>query len=99
MRLGICTLLMLWVGCASTPQRLGTDDLLLGSGDHLVIVITNRECPDIRGVVDSSGDISMPFVGKLHVAGLTLGQASKTIETAYFPSCFREPIKVSLSKL
>ena len=65
----------------------------------MVIVITNRECPDIREVVDAFGDISMPYVGKLHVAGMTVQQAARTIEAAYFPSCFNDPIRVSLSRL
>ena|SRR6185437_1422569 len=99
MRLGIFALLFLLVGCASAPPRVVTDEHLLGVGDRLVIVIINRESPDIREAVDASGSISMPFVGKLHVAGMDLEQAARTIETAYFPSCFREPIKVRLSKL
>lgn len=99
MRIGICTLLLLLVGCASAPQRVVTDEHTLGAGDHLRIVITNRECPEIRQVVDTSGDISMPLAGKLHVAGMTLEQAAKTIEAAYWSSgCFGERIRVSLSR-
>lgn len=99
MRLGICTLLLLVIGCTSTPPRVVTDEHPLMVGDRLVIVITNREGPDIREVVDASGNISMPFVGKLQVAGMTMQQAARAIEARYFPSCFREPIRVSLSKL
>jgi protein involved in polysaccharide export with SLBB domain len=67
--------------------------------DHLNVVIANRECPEIRQVVDVTGHVLMPFAIKLHVAGMTLDQAAKAIEAAYLPSCFREPLKVSVSKL
>ena len=99
MRFGICTLLLLLVGCNSAPQRGVTNEHALGPGDRLGIVITNRECPDIREVVDASGDISLPLVGKVRVGGMSLKQAAKAVESAYWPSCFREPINVSLLRL
>ena len=92
-------LLILLVGCASTPRSVVTDEHPIRAGDRLLIVIANRECPEIREVVDASGDISMPLVGKLHVGDMTLRQASKAIEAAYLPSCVQDQIKVSLCKL
>lgn len=100
MRIGIYTLLLMLVGCASAPQRVLTNRHTLGSGDRLRIVITNRESPEFYQAVDTSGDISMPLAGKLHVSGMTLEEAAKGIEDAYWLSgCWRERIRVSVSKL
>ena len=98
MRLAFCTLLVVLVGCTSTPQPAVTDSPAVAPGDRLAIVITNRECPDIHEVVDASGSITMPFVGTLRVAGMTLDQVTETIEAAHWPPCFSEPIRVSLAR-
>ena len=63
------------------------------------MVVTNRVMPPIRTVVGESGDVSMPYVAKLRVAGMTLEEAARTIEASYFLSCFQDPVKVVLSKL
>ena len=101
MRVAICLFLLFLAGCTSTRQRAAVDSKTLTPGDSLVVVVTNRECPPIRDVVDACGDISMPYVGKLRIAGKTLLQTAETIESAYRPSCglFRDPIKVSVSLL
>ncbi len=71
----------------------------VAAGDRLLVTFSNRDVPAVTAAVDSAGDISMPLVGKLHVAGLTLEQAAHVIESAYYPQCWREPVKVSISRL
>ena len=47
-------------------------DLTIGSGDMLQISVPNvRELKDRTVRVDGKGDIALPLVGSLHVAGLT----------------------------
>ena len=100
MRSVISLLLILLVGCATAPKHVASDSPTVAPGDHLVIVVTNRECPEIREVVDASGDISLPLAGKRHVGGMTLEQAAKAIEDVYWSSgCFGERIRISLSRL
>lgn len=99
MRVAICLLLLSLAGCTSTRRRAAVDSETVAPADSLVVVVTNRDCPEIRVLVDASGDILMPYAVKLRIAGKTLLQTAETIESAYRPSCFREPIKVSVSKL
>lgn len=49
----------------------------------------------IRRVVDSAGDVVLPDVGKVHVAGMTLEQVPQAIMERYLPRGVGRPIKVS----
>jgi protein involved in polysaccharide export with SLBB domain len=93
MRTGIFSLLLLWLmsGCATQSQQVS-----VRAGDCLLIVCTNRQSPEIRQVVDSAGDITLPLVGTLCVAGMTLRQAGESIGAAYRPSWPPDP-KFSVS--
>jgi protein involved in polysaccharide export with SLBB domain len=100
MRFLATTLLLLFVmyGCASHPSMQPPSEELLRSGDCLLIEFPKRETPGIRRVIDSSGDIDMPLLGKLHLAGLTLQQAQTLIETAYRGGGPILPVYVSVSR-
>jgi hypothetical protein len=91
MRYCLCILLSVLLGCASTQHPLV-------AGDRLLVTFTNRDVPVVRTTVDAAGEISLPLAGKLRIAGMTLGRAARAIETQY-PACWREPVKVSLSRL
>lgn len=96
MRTGVFSFLLLWLisGCATQSQQVS-----VRNGDCLLIVCTNRQSPEIRQVVDSAGDISLPLVGKLHVAGLTLGEVRESIGKVYRPTWPPEPeFSVSLCR-
>jgi protein involved in polysaccharide export with SLBB domain len=86
------------LGCASTPQQ-SSDGGPIVAGDRLMIAFTNRDVSHVPDVVDAKGEISLPFAGKLRVAGMSLHQAAQAIQMEYRLSCFRDPIKVSLSRL
>lgn len=62
---------------------LPASEPLLRSGECLLIQFTDRSVYENRIVIDPTGDISLPYVGKLHVAGMTLQQARQAIVTAY----------------
>ena len=96
MRFAFCTPFLLLFGCASAPI---TSDRPLESGDRITVVFTNRKVPEINQVVDAAGKISMPYLGTVQLEGLTLRDAERAIEKMYLPSCFKEPIRVSLSRL
>jgi polysaccharide biosynthesis/export protein len=60
--------------------------LRIGTGDLLEISIsTVIGAPDVncKARVSSSGDITLPLVGSLHVAGMTAEEAQATIEKKY----------------
>ena len=85
-----CLVAVLLCGCAHpTPsfQTIPTvDNTPLAPGDCIRVVSGVVETA-VGGlptyVLDSSGDISMPHVSRLHLAGLTLQQAAEQIEHAY----------------
>jgi polysaccharide export outer membrane protein len=99
-------LLLLLCGCASRPQHvaipgpsLRSGDYLLVIGDRLLVVFTRGDqTGEIVQIIDPSGSISLPLVGKLHVAGMTSRQARQRIKTAYQAACWLPPLEVSISK-
>lgn len=57
--------------------------LKIGSGD--LIEVTMFQNPDLSGRyrVDEMGDITVPLIGHVHVAGMTADEAAATIEKLY----------------
>ena len=57
--------------------------LVIGSGD--LIDVSMFDAPELTGHfrVDDKGDVEMPLLDSIHVAGLTAGQAAKLIEDQY----------------
>jgi protein involved in polysaccharide export with SLBB domain len=96
MRTGIFSLLLLSLltGCGTQSQQVS-----VRSGDCLSIVCTTRQSREIRQVVDPAGDISLPLIGKLHVADMTLREIGESVGRAYHPSWPPEPeFSVSLCR-
>lgn len=73
-------------GCATRGYQTS-----VRTGDCLLLVCTNRQSPEIHQVVDSAGDISLPLVGKLRVAGRTLREVGELVGKAYRPTSPPEP--------
>jgi protein involved in polysaccharide export with SLBB domain len=84
-------LLLLTFGCASQQPRAGIQERLLRPGDCLVITVTTPQTPELRLVIDPAGNISMPFLGEFHVAGLTLRQAGASIKAGYRTEALPRP--------
>ena len=68
----------------------------IGPFDKLKYVLVGLEPPDGEAVVDTSGNISIPLAGQVHVGGLTPGEAEAAIVAALRQRYVREPI-VSLN--
>jgi polysaccharide export outer membrane protein len=76
----------------STPGKVTTPDVPVSSGDLLAVSVLGA--PDYRYDVrvSSSGDISLPMVGSIRVAGLTTPQAEAAIaQTLEKQGFFNEP--------
>lgn len=82
-----------------TSQETGTvvmrDEYLLGPGDILFVNVSGK--PEFSTVaagkgsrVDGAGNVHLPFVGGVRVAGLTLDQAQSAVKNA-FSSYLRDP--------
>jgi polysaccharide biosynthesis/export protein len=96
-------LLTLAVGLrSSTAQSTGgsasahSDYLLIGAGD-LVNVTVFRE-PDLaaKSRVDADGNITLPLIGRVHVAGLAPQQAQKVVAASYEEAHYLRSPQVSL---
>jgi len=103
MRFGsLSVLVLLFVcGCASTPKpspkEVDTQPLVPGDCISAVFNLYSPNQMSQSFVVDSSGDISLFWVGKLHVAGLTLQEAKQQIEDSCRPIDI-PPLRVSVRR-
>ena len=64
------------------------DDVALRPGDQLAIRLAGVPSEEINQVsgaytVDGAGNINLPFIGKIHAAGLKQAEAQSSIESAY----------------
>jgi hypothetical protein len=84
-------LLVLVCGCASRSLHVTEGDGGIRPGDCVVVELPGQSTPDIRRVVDADGDLSLPFVGTLHVGGMTLPALRQAILAAYHRSWPPEP--------
>jgi protein involved in polysaccharide export with SLBB domain len=81
-------------GCRSLPpQSSEFHQGTLARGDCLIIVLSserisaepNSATVQFTGSIDSTGDITLPLIGKLHVLGLTLNESKILINSAIVP--------------
>lgn len=80
----VCLLLC---GCASRPAlivAIGPDESPLAAGDCIVMeVVIGLHGNERIHVIDPTGEISMPLLGRLPVAGLTVKQVEELLEKEY----------------
>jgi len=57
-----------------------SDDYRLGTGDAMMLYVFGSATFDLPLVVDRTGDITVPKVGSVHVAGLRLGDARQQVQ-------------------
>ena len=67
---------------------LHADDVPLRSGDQLTLRLAGvpmEEISQVTGVysVDGAGDINVPYLGKVHAAGLKQAEVQASIEALY----------------
>jgi polysaccharide biosynthesis/export protein len=87
--------LMVWLTPMVCPKALASDDAAyrLGSGDVVKISILagGEEQVAKEMVVGDTGDVTVPFIGKLPAAGLTINELEKQIVTPLARDFFVEP--------
>lgn len=73
-------LIVIFQAAAWTSPAL-SQDYILGEGDVLTISVYDQ--PDLKSIVRISGDgmITLPLIGQVRAAGMTVGLLSKNIET------------------
>lgn len=90
----ILSILIAVSGCASPGfcKTGGVDDVRVGD---TVVVELPGSTPSIRLVVDPDGAILLPFIGKMHVQGMTPSEARRSIRAAYH-RCWPPDLEVSI---
>jgi polysaccharide export outer membrane protein len=73
---------------ATSLSAIHADDVALRSGDQLSIRLAGVPSEDINQVsgaytVDGGGNINLPYIGKIHAAGLRKADVQNSIENAY----------------
>lgn len=73
-------------GNFSTAQSITKEDratdYILGSGDLIIITVFESAELNTETRISSRGDLAMPLLGRVHIEGLTSGEAEKKIEQA-----------------
>lgn len=77
---------------AEPPANLSTEGATLGSGDLLEISVFGVQELSQSARVSSTGDISLPLIGRVPVAGLTTAAAERLLESKFRDGGFvRDP--------
>lgn len=88
------------LGLTEYPMDLPAGpEYVLGSGDDLVIDIWGGVSQQISRVVDREGRVSLPEAGPVTVAGITLANAEKRIQSALEPQFRGAKVGVSVRRL
>lgn len=75
----------------------GQDDIVLQSGDEVVIVIPERgHAAEIIEVIDENGEVSLGFYGRAYLAGMTLVEARDELRDV-LGTYFRSTAGVAIS--
>jgi protein involved in polysaccharide export with SLBB domain len=76
---------------APLPPKGQIPETRLRPGDSIQVRIDGVTPPvaPLEVTIDENGEISMPFIGKIKTAGLTIGELSRKIESAYVPNYYR----------
>ena len=71
-----------YTSARSIPLVSDLSDYIIGSGDLVTITVFESEELNTETRVSSSGYVSMPLLGRVHIEELTAGEAEKKIEEA-----------------
>jgi len=74
-------------------------DYVLGPGDNLVVNMWGGQSQRLNRSIDQQGQLALPEVGTVMLAGLTMGQAQTTIATALGHQFQNERVEISLGRL
>lgn len=100
MRLSLCLLLLLLLGCAPgqglPPIPSGPGDYRLGAGDTVRLIVFGEDQLSGEYRVSDAGNIAVPLLGGVHTAGLTPAGLERAIASALVrDKLLREPSVVT----
>jgi polysaccharide export outer membrane protein len=68
---------------SAKPSGAAAESLLIGAGDLVHVTVFRMPDLETKARVTDAGDVTLPLVGKVHIAGLTPAEASRTVEQQY----------------
>ena len=81
----------------NTPQAEAHADYVLGPGDQITIRVVNiEELPDGPIMIGLDGSVSLPFVGRVTVAGLTCSEAEAALDELFRRYLLHPDISISV---
>ncbi|MDR0181655.1 polysaccharide export protein [Lysobacter sp. UC] len=72
-------------------EALGRSEYLIGPSDLLTVAVFQVKDLDREVRVNNAGQISLPLIGGVHVAGRTVGEAEAEIATRYRDRYLQDP--------
>ncbi len=79
------------VGDVPVSAAAASEDYLLGAGDKVRVTVFGEESLSGEFFVTGSGLMSLPLIGELKVAGLTVGQFQQAVQKALSDGYLKEP--------
>jgi protein involved in polysaccharide export with SLBB domain len=77
------------------PNSYGEEGAVLRRGDSIIVYLKNIPRPeDIQEEVDAVGYVTLPHIGKIHVAGMSTSRAEDAIKAAYISGGYYKRIDV-----
>jgi polysaccharide export outer membrane protein len=81
---------------ANTTTAAQNEYLLIGSGDLVDVTVFREPELETKVRVDAIGNITLPLINSIHIAGLTPQQAEKVMEESYEKSNYLKAPQISL---
>ncbi len=76
-------------------QRTHSKLRSLKSGDNIIIHLRSIPVPlEIKEVIDGWGEVTLPHIGEIKIAGKTVSEAERLIETSYIEASIYKKINV-----
>jgi polysaccharide export outer membrane protein len=87
------------VGAGAAPYPGKADDYVLGPGDQVAVVVPDLEAEftDKTFRVDMSGDVTLPYAGRIHAAGLSTSALEEAMRTRLARVLKNPEVIISLS--
>ncbi len=77
------------------PNSYGEEGAVLRRGDSIIVYLKNIPRPeDIKEEVDAVGYITLPYIGKIRVSGMSTSRAEDDIKAAYISGGYYKKIDV-----
>ncbi|MBO7434382.1 polysaccharide biosynthesis/export family protein [bacterium] len=75
--------ILVFSGCQSSPSRTSNDGLQPGETIWVCDAQHDVKTEQIEARILADGTVTLPYIGAIRLAGLTISEAERTVEDAY----------------